>query len=77
MAKCRRTGVKRDATIGKTDYDVPRPEEEVDIFAQKDDAVIKTGDDNIDEKPLIGADGSLLTVVTRKSLYVTTLDGDV
>jgi hypothetical protein len=46
VAKCRRTGVKRDATIGKTDYDVPRPEEEVDIFAQKDDAVIKTGEGN-------------------------------
>ena len=70
-AKCRLTGANRDAIIGKTDYDFSRPEkEQVDVFVRKDDIVIKTGQEDINEEALTDADGILHTIVTRKSLYM-------
>jgi PAS domain S-box-containing protein len=69
-AKCRLTGAERDAIIGKTDYDFSRPEkEQIDVFVQRDDIVIKSGQEDINEEALTDAAGNLHTVVTRKSLY--------
>jgi PAS domain S-box-containing protein len=69
-AKCLLTRAKRDAIIGKTDYDFPTPEkEQIDVFVKMDDIVIETGQENINEEALTDADGKLHTVVTRKSPY--------
>jgi PAS domain S-box-containing protein len=70
-AKCRLTGCQRDDIIGKTDYDISRPEkEEVDVFVARDEIVLETGREDINEEALTGADGVRRTVVTKKSLYV-------
>jgi len=70
-AKCRLNGRERDAIVGKTDYDFSPPEkEQIDIFVHRDDMVLETGREDINEEALTGADGVLRTVVTRKSLYV-------
>ena len=43
-AKCRLMGCKREDLIGKTDYDLPRPEKaEIEVFVERDDIVLKTG----------------------------------
>jgi PAS domain S-box-containing protein len=69
-AKCRLTGAKRDDIIGRSDYDFPLPgKEQVDVFVQRDDIVFRSGQEDINEEPLTDADGTLHTVVTRKSLY--------
>ena len=70
-AKCRLMGCKRDDMIGKTDYDLPRPEKgEVEVFVARDDIVLKTGRKDTNEEAVTGADGVHRTVVTKKSLYV-------
>lgn len=70
-AKCRLTGQARDAIIGKSDYEISRPQkEEVDVFVQRDEIVLETGREDLNEEALTGADGILRTVVTRKSLYI-------
>jgi PAS domain S-box-containing protein len=70
-AKCRLTGANRDTIIGKTDYDFPHPDkEQIDVFVQKDNIVIETGQENINEEAHTDADGNLRTIVTRKSLYI-------
>jgi PAS domain S-box-containing protein len=70
-AKCLLTGAKRDAIIGKTDYDFPTPEkEQIDVFVQKDDIVVETGEENINEEALTDADGKPHTIITRKSRYI-------
>ena len=70
-AKCRLMGCKRDDFIGKTDYDLSRPEKgEVEVFVARDDIVLKTGREDTNEEAVTGADGVLRTVVTKKSLYV-------
>jgi PAS domain-containing protein len=51
-AKCRLTGARRDAIVGKTVYDFPRPKEELEFFVQEDDAVSKTGQESVNEEPL-------------------------
>jgi PAS domain S-box-containing protein len=71
QAKCRLNGYERAAIVGKTDYDFSPPEkEQVDIFLRRDNIVLETGREDINEEALTGADGVLRTVVTRKSLYV-------
>jgi PAS domain S-box-containing protein len=70
-AKCKLTGHPREAILGKTDYAFSPPEkEQVDIFVRKDEVVFETGEENINEEALTGADGILRTVLTTKTLYV-------
>ncbi|MGY8663779.1 PAS domain S-box protein [Bradyrhizobium sp. UFLA05-109] len=70
-AKCRLAGCKREDIIGKTDYDLSRPDKgEVKVFVERDDIVLKTGREDTNEEAVTGADGVLRTVVTKKSLYV-------
>jgi PAS domain S-box-containing protein len=64
-------GCKREDLIGKTDYDLPRPEKaEIEVFVERDDFVLKTGREDTNEEAVTGADGVHRTVVTKKSLYV-------
>lgn len=52
--------------IGKSDHDIFQPEE-VAIFWEKDDLVIRTGITDINEENITGADGITLTALTTKS----------
>jgi len=70
-AKCRLMGCKREDLIGKTDYDLLRPEKaEIEVFIERDDIVLKTGREDTNEEAVTGADGVHRTVLTKKSLYV-------
>lgn len=68
-AECRLTGRAREEIVGKTDYDF-FPKEQVDVFWQKDELVFETGQENINEETITGAQGAARTIVTKKTLYV-------
>ena len=67
-AECELAGRARQELEGKTDYDF-FPKEQVDIFWQKDDEVLKTGKENINEEEITDAHGRQRTIVTKKALY--------
>jgi PAS domain-containing protein len=57
QAKCRLNGYERAAIVGKTDYDFSPPEkEQVDIFVRRDNIVLETGREDINEEALTGAE---------------------
>jgi PAS domain S-box-containing protein len=68
-AECRLSGLTPEAMIGKTDYDF-FPKEQVDIFWRKDEVVFDTGVEDINEENLTETEGTLRTIVTKKSRYV-------
>ena len=53
---CQFLGMERDKIIGKSDYD-HLPKEQADVFWEKDDLVLKTGNPNINEEELTNRDG--------------------
>jgi PAS domain-containing protein len=53
-AECDLAGHTREGLMGKTDYDF-FPKEQVDIFWQKDDEVLETGKENINEEEITDA----------------------
>lgn len=61
-------GRKRDEVIGKTQYDL-FPEKEARSFAEKDELVFKTGEENLSEEEFTGSDGVIHTIATKKTLY--------
>jgi PAS domain S-box-containing protein len=67
-AECDLAGHTREELIGKTDYDF-FPKEQVDVFWQKDDEVLETGKENINEEEITDAQGRQRTIVTKKTLY--------
>jgi diguanylate cyclase (GGDEF)-like protein/PAS domain S-box-containing protein len=67
-AECELAGHSREELVGKTDYDF-FPKEQVDVFWQKDDEVLATGNENINEEEITDARGRRRTIVTRKTLY--------
>jgi PAS domain S-box-containing protein len=67
-AECKLTGRGRDQLLGRTDYDF-FPREEVDVFWAKDDEVLRTGNEDINEEEITTADGGLRRIVTKKTLY--------
>lgn len=67
-ACCRFLGYSRDELIGKSDYDF-FPEEEADVFWQKDEQVFETGEENINEENFTDALKGRHTIVTKKALY--------
>jgi PAS domain S-box-containing protein len=67
-AECELAGRTREELLGKTDYDF-FPKEQVDVFWQKDDEVLETGKENINEEEITDAHGRQLTIVTKKALY--------
>ena len=68
-AECILAGRSREELIGKTDYDF-FPKEQVDIFWQKDDEVLETGRENINEEEITDALGNKRVIVTKKTLYI-------
>jgi two-component system, cell cycle sensor histidine kinase and response regulator CckA len=67
-AECDLAGRTREDLLGKTDYDF-FPKDQVDIFWQKDDEVLETGKENINEEIITNAQGKKRTIVTKKTLY--------
>lgn len=67
-AYCKFMGYAREELIGKSDYDF-FPKQEADVFWAKDDLVFSTGQENTNEESFTDADGSLHTIVTKKSLF--------
>ena len=69
-AYCRLAGVEREEDlIGRTGYDF-FPAEQVAVFWQNDDAVLRTGEENVNEEELTCSDGFRRTFITKKNLYV-------
>ena len=67
-ALCALAGRNCEDILGRTDYDFFH-KEQVDVFWEKDEAVFETGEENENEEEITDANGSTLTVVTKKSLY--------
>jgi PAS domain S-box-containing protein len=45
------------------------PKEQVDIFWKKDEEVIQTGNENINEETITDSNGVIRTIVTKKTLF--------
>jgi PAS domain S-box-containing protein len=67
-AECRLAGRSREKLLGKTDYDF-FPKEQVDIFWENDELVLKTGKENVNEETITDAQGNTRTIITKKTLY--------
>ncbi len=67
-ALCELIGTSRQDLIGKSDYDF-FPKAEADVFWEKDELVFVTGQENTNEEKITGADGTIHTIVTKKTLY--------
>ena len=67
-ALCAFMGHPRSDILGKSDYDY-FPENEADVFWSKDEIVLSTGKENINEESLTDAQGIVHTIVTKKTLY--------
>jgi PAS domain S-box-containing protein len=66
-AACKVMGRPREELIGKSDYDL-FPEEQADVFWEKDNLVLETGKTNINEEKITWH-GKVHTISTKKSLY--------
>lgn len=67
-AECSLAGRSREELLGKTDYDF-FPKEQVDTFWEKDELVLRTGRENVNEEQITDAEGNIRTVITKKTLY--------
>ncbi len=61
-------GKKLDEIVGKSDYDF-FPKSEADVFWEKDDKVISTGTELINEEKFTDSNNVEHTIVTKKTLY--------
>jgi PAS domain S-box-containing protein len=68
QAECELSGHPPEAVIGKTDYDF-FPRAEVDVFWEKDDLVLATGQEDVNEEVITDAQGTVRTIVTKKTVY--------
>ncbi len=68
-ALCHIVGHAREDLIDKTDYDF-FPKEECDIFWEKDELVLVTGEENINEETVTDANGKTYTIVTKKTRFI-------
>jgi len=66
-ASCRLMGRPREELIGRSDYDL-FPPEQADVFWEKDDHVLKTGETITNEEEITWH-GKLHTISTKKSLF--------
>ncbi len=67
-AFCDFIGHKRQALLGKSDYDF-FPKNQAAIFWDRDELVFKTGREDVNEENITDADGQVHTIVTKKTLY--------
>ena len=67
-ALCALMNSAREELIGKSPYDF-FPKEQVDTFWEKDELVLRTGKENVNEEQITDADGNVRTIITKKTLY--------
>jgi PAS domain S-box-containing protein len=67
-SECALIGRMRDEIIGKTDYDF-FPKKQVDVFWKKDEELLATGKENVNEEEITDAQGRKRIVITKKTLY--------
>ena len=67
-AFCNMIGHPREALIGKSDYDF-FPKEQADVFWEKDELVFVSGQINVNEESITGADGNLRYIHTEKTPF--------
>ncbi|MBP0020456.1 MAG: PAS domain S-box protein [Cyanobacteria bacterium SBLK] len=72
-ACCNLIGHSRSTAIGKSDYDF-FPQDEADVFWEKDEWVFQTGQSNENEESVTDGDGIQRTISTKKSAF-TSADG--
>lgn len=67
-AYCRFMGYPRSRLIGKSDHDF-FPKEQADVFWAKDEAVFRTGRENVNEEKFTDSKRAEHTIVTTKRLF--------
>ncbi len=67
-AFCTFVGYPREELIGKSDFDF-FPEHEALVFWEKDEVVLETGQENVNEEEFTDSSGINHTIVTKKSRY--------
>ena len=67
-AYCQFMGYSREELLGKSDYEF-FPSDEADIFWRKDEEVLKTGKENVNEEEFTDSNNNLHIIVTKKTLY--------
>ncbi len=67
-AKCRLAGHTREELLGRTDCDTLSNDQR-DISWKKDELVLETGKENVNEGMITDAKGDARTVITKKTLY--------
>lgn len=67
-AFCNFIGHPREALLGKSDYDF-FPKEEADVFWEKDELVMTTGRENINEEAITDALGQRHIISTKKTVF--------
>lgn len=67
-AQCLLVGLNRQEVLGRSEHDF-YPREEADVFSEKDDLVLETGQENINEETLTDGQGITRTMITKKTLY--------
>ncbi len=70
-ALCSLLKIPIEKIIGSTDSEY-FPEEQLKVFTEKDNEVLKTGKKNINEEYLTDGTGKVRTIVTKKTLYTDT-----
>jgi len=73
-AACQVMGHHKEEIIGKSDYDL-FPKEQADVFWEKDNLVLKTGETNVNEEKITWH-GKLHVVSTKKSVFTYSLTGE-
>lgn len=72
-AYCQFMGYPREQLLGKSDYDF-FPEEEADVFREKDDLVFTTGEPDENEERFTDADGNEHVIITKKTCFTDSRD---
>lgn len=74
-AYCKFVGYSKEEMLGKSEPDFYSAEQ-ADIYWAKDELVMLSGEDEIDEEPFCDAEGNEKILVTKKSCF-TDLDGSI
>ncbi len=67
-AFCNLLGKEKDELIGKSDYDY-LPKEQADVFWEKDNYVLSTGNTDINEEVILNSKGENRIILTIKTLF--------
>ena len=68
-AQCELVGLQRHELLGRSDYDL-FPKSESDVFWAKDQLVLDTGAENINEEVFTDSKGVVHTLSTKKTLFI-------